>query len=236
MQNRRAWAVAVFYSVFHCVSGSFSYLNSTMPDDRVLRTDAMVLKTVEAVLKSEDLILAISKMIAEKIDNKIEQLANAYQQKVSQLEEKLEQAYKTIDSLEQYSRRNSLRIYGLPLVSNENTDDTVIRFCKEKLQLEIKKEMIDYSHRLGKDENRSKPLLVKFVNRNIKNEIYRKKSKLKGTKLVIREDLTLKNIQLMKSARDKFNTAWTNNCNIFTKVNGKIYKIGSYSDINNIKK
>ncbi|KAK9738985.1 hypothetical protein QE152_g9447 [Popillia japonica] len=188
-----------------------------MPDDRVLRTDAMVLKTVEAVLKSEDLILAISKMIAEKIDNKIEQLANAYQQK-------------------QYSRRNSLRIYGLPLVSNENTDDTVIRFCKEKLQLEIKKEMIDCSHRLGKDENRSKPLLVKFVNRNIKNEIYRKKSKLKGTKLVIREDLTLKNIQLMKSARDKFNTAWTNNCNIFTKVNGKIYKIGSYSDINNIKK
>ncbi|KAK9674887.1 hypothetical protein QE152_g40787 [Popillia japonica] len=205
-----------------------------MPEDRVLRADAMVLKTVEAVLKSEELLNSISTIIAEKLEQKIENITKAYEQKVSQLEEKLNIAYKTIDSLEQYSRRNSLRIYGLPMTTNENSDEAVIQFCKEKLQVEVKKEMIDCSHRLGKEENRSKPLLVKFVNKNIKQEIYRKKSRLKGSKIVIREDLTHKNIQLMKNVRDKFTTAWTNNCNIFTKVNGKIYKINNASDINKI--
>ncbi|KAI4457053.1 l1 transposable element-related [Holotrichia oblita] len=161
-----------------------------MPEDRVLRADAMVLKTVEAVLKSEELLNSISNMIAEKLNQKIEALTNVYQQKVSQLEEKLHNAHKTIDSLEQYSRRNSLRIHGLPVIANENTDEVVMKFCKEKLQFEVKKEMIDCSHRLGKKENRSKPLLVKFVTRNIKQEIDRKKSKLKRTKIVIREDLT----------------------------------------------
>ncbi|KAK9701450.1 hypothetical protein QE152_g30590 [Popillia japonica] len=172
-------------------------------DDRVLRGDAVVLKTVETVLKSEELLQKIGNIIAEKIDQKIDQSIKTYEVKVSQLEDKLEKAYATIDSLEQYTRRNSLRIYGLPESVNEDTDASVIKFCKEKMNIEVTKEMIDCSHRLGKEENHTKPLLVKFVSKNIKQEIYKNKRKLKGSKLVIKEDLTKKNIQLMKRVRDK---------------------------------
>lgn len=94
--------------------------------------------------------------------------------------------------------------------------------------------MLDSCHRLGKDENRSKPLLVKFASRSVKREIYSKKSKLKGTKLLIREDLTRRKFQLLKSVKDKFNTAWTNDCNIFTKIGGRIIKISNFSDLNKI--
>lgn len=208
---------------------------ANMPtDDRVLRGDAVVLKTVETVLKSEELLQKIGNIIAEKIDQKIDQSIKTYEVKVSQLEDKLEKAYATIDSLEQYTRRNSLRIYGLPESVNEDTDASVIKFYKEKMNIEVSKEMIDCSHRLGKEENHTKPLLVKFVSKNIKQEIYKNKRKLKGSKLVIKEDLTKKNIQLMKRVRDKFKTVWTNNCSIFTKVNNKIYKINDLSDLSKI--
>lgn len=201
-----------------------------MPDDRILRADSAVLKAVEAVLKSEDFLRTISKMIADRVEETI----NTYKQKVCQLEDKLEKAYETIDALEQYSRRNSIRIYGLPPTPNENPDDTLIKFCKEKLNVEIKKGMLDSCHRLGKDENRSKPLLVKFVSREVKREIYSRKSKLKGTELIIREDLTRRKFQLLKSVKSKLNAAWTNDCNIFTKVNGKIIKINNFSDLNKV--
>ncbi|KAK9710818.1 hypothetical protein QE152_g25803 [Popillia japonica] len=158
-------------------------------DDRVLRGDAVVLKTVETVLKSEELLQKIGNIIAEKIDQKINQLIKTYEVKVSQLEDKLEKA-----------------IYGLPESVNEDTDASVIKFYKEKMNIEVSKEMIDCSHRLGKEENHTKPLLVKFVSKNIKQEIYKNKRKLKGSELVIKEDLTKKNIQLMKRVRDKYKT------------------------------
>ncbi|KAK9702539.1 hypothetical protein QE152_g29893 [Popillia japonica] len=89
--------------------------------------------------------------------------------------DKISKAHDDIESLEQYSRRGNLRIYGVPKTVNENTDAIITSLCKEKLGINVGAELIDCSHRLGKKENGTKPILVKFCGRNIKRNIFNNK-------------------------------------------------------------
>ncbi|KAI4461425.1 l1 transposable element-related [Holotrichia oblita] len=201
-----------------------------MPTDRVLRDDTSIIQIVEKVLKSDVLLNKISKIIGEKTA----EIIKCYQEKVDLLETKLEKAYEDIDALEQYSRRNNLRVYGIPETASENTNDIISSLCKNKFGLEIPSSSIDCSHRLGKVENGSRPILVKFCNRDVKQQIYNNKRKLKVTKTIIREDLTKKRMSLMKDVLKKCGSAWTTNCSIFAKHGNKVYKINSYNDLDKI--
>ncbi|KAI4458092.1 l1 transposable element-related [Holotrichia oblita] len=201
-----------------------------MPTDRVLRDDALITKIVEQVLKSDSLLEKISQVIGEKTAA----IIKAYEQKVVSLEVKLAKAYEDIDSLEQYSRLNNLRLYGIPETPNENTDVMVASICKDKLGITIPPESIDCSHRLGKVENGHRPIVVKFCVRNIKQSIYNNKRKLKNTKIVIREDLTKQRLALMKDVKKRLGVAWTNHCKIFTKVGNRIYNVKTTSDLDNL--
>lgn len=197
-----------------------------MSSDRT-REDAAVAKIVERVLKSDALLDKIGSIVATKITVCIKE----YEEKVKTLESKLVEAYDEIDSLQQYSRLNSLRVYGVPETSNENTDNKIISLCKEKLSIDVLPSSIDCSHRLGKSENGTRPILIKFANRNVKREIYQNKKKFKGTKIVVREDLTKRRVALMKDVKKKCGIAWTNGCRIFTKVNDEIRCINNYEDL-----
>ena len=55
---------------------------------------------------------------------------------------------KHIDDMEQHSRRNCLIIYGLPESENENCYNTVIKFTRDNLKIDLKLQDIDRSHRL----------------------------------------------------------------------------------------
>lgn len=146
----------------------------------------------------------------------------------------MDRAYETIDAMEQYSRRNNLRIYGVPESANELTDTVVMKICSEKLGVNVPFESIDCCHRLGKAENGTRPILIKFVSRNCKDKVYNNKKKLKGTKIIVREDLTKKKAALMKEVQKKCGTVWTNSCNIYTKIGGKIHRIMNGNDLKKI--
>lgn len=201
-----------------------------MSSDRLLRDDASIIKIVEKILKSDMLLDKISKIIGEKTAD----IIKAYEEKVILLETKLGKAYEDIDALEQYSRRNNIRIYGVPETTGEDIDTVITSVCKEKLGVDVTAGSIDCCHRLGKKENGNRPILVKFCSRNIKQAVYNTKSKLKGTKMVIREDLTKRRLSLLKDVQKKCDAAWTNNCNIFTKLGNKVHKISSYNDLDNL--
>ena len=53
-----------------------------------------------------------------------------------------------VDDLEQYTRRNSVRIMGIPETSNEDTDKITIAIAK-KIGAEINIDQTDRSHRVG---------------------------------------------------------------------------------------
>ena len=86
----------------------------------------------------------------------------------------------TVNSLEQYSWRNSVRISGYPEPYAENTEDRVVKIAKE-LDVDISKDNIDRSHRVGKptqqgrsapDRVRPRDILVKFSTYNTRQQLY----------------------------------------------------------------
>ena len=62
---------------------------------------------------------------------------------------KVEKLEYTTEKMEQYSRRNSILIHGLPEVKGEDTDSLVIETVKEKMGLDILSADIDKIYWLG---------------------------------------------------------------------------------------
>jgi hypothetical protein len=115
---------------------------------------------------------------------------------------------KNIVILEQYTRRNSIRIYGIDDTNkNETPADTeqkVQTFLKDKLYIDLDPTDIDIAHRIGKyivDSNR--PPICKFIYRTHKLKVISARKKLKGSTQVIREDLTLRNARLFEKLSQK---------------------------------
>ena len=90
------------------------------------------------------------------------------------------------DDLEQYSRRNTVRIRGLAKTATEDTDGLVKDLAARKLDVKIDTSDVVRSHRVGKKtEDRSAPrnIIVRFTTHNTKTAIMRNARKLKGTHL-----------------------------------------------------
>lgn len=173
-----------------------------------------------------------SSSIIVQSDN-IKELLAPLREEVAQSKNKISQLKQINDDLEQYTRQNSLRIYGVPEQQGENTDLTVIQICREKLKINLTLDMIDVSHRLPGKEGVHKPIIVKFVSRNTKKSIYNKKRMLKNSKIVIAEDLTKRRNQLLKEAKRRLGhkNAWSSDCKIFVKYNNDIKRISSMNDL-----
>ncbi|XP_039285268.1 uncharacterized protein LOC120351547 [Nilaparvata lugens] len=83
-------------------------------------------------------------------------------------EDRLQTAEERIDNMEQYSRRSTLEIHGVPEVENEQVMDTLAEVGKS-IGLEITQDMVGACHRLqpfkGKPGTKQPPpsIIVKFV-------------------------------------------------------------------------
>ena len=139
-----------------------------------------------------------------------------------------------INDLEQYSRRNSIRIFGLPEESNESNYEClckVLNLVNDRLQVSMNENDIDAIHRTGTNrDGRPRGVIIKFVRRTLKEKVMSSKKMLKGSGFVITEDLTKNNLALFHAVKDNTNVlhAWT--------VNGKVFAIkddGSKIEIDN---
>ena len=101
------------------------------------------------------------KALLEKKDQEIESLKT----RVGQLENEQ-------DALQQYSRRNSIRISGLLETPNEDPVELSIDLFNNIMKLAIKLEDIDRAHRMGKMvEGKTRPLLVKLTSYRARRSI-----------------------------------------------------------------
>ena len=131
-----------------------------------------------------------------------------------------------INDLEQYGRRNNLIIYGLNsdnrYESSQETAEGIAGVISDKLGLNVSPLDIDIAHRLGKfQEGTSRPVIAKFVQRQMKNTIMKNVKYLKNTRISINEDLTKLNRKVLSSMRlkDKANVTktWSYDGKLFMK-------------------
>ena len=154
--------------------------------------------------------------------------------------------------LEQYSRRNCLQFFGVREENNESTDDLVCRIANNQLGLSISKADIDRSHRMGNPNSkepiakdgrpapkRPRPIVVKFVSYRTRHSVISRRRLLKGSSIVIQEQLTKANLHLLNIAKKKKNveTAWSSDGRVIAKVvatNGRTINkvIRSENDLN----
>lgn len=142
--------------------------------------------------------------------------------KVSDLEYKAAHLEDEADNIEQYSRRNSLRISGEPYVEGENLV-TKIDEITSLANIKLEKHQIDRVHRIGKKQD---IIIVKFVNHWLKDEILGAKKKIHANKesIFISEDLTQKRSELLYKCRqlrdaEKILYCYSGNGNIIIRDN-----------------
>ena len=146
----------------------------------------------------------------------------------------------SVADLEQYSRRNCLQIFGVPENGGECTDDIVCDISNKRLGVTLSKADIDRSHRTGNPLNESahqvsdssaskqqfakkrpRAITVKFVSYRLRQSVISQRRKLKGSGIVIQEQLTKSNQKLLKETQKskKVATAWSSDGRIIARVN-----------------
>ena len=144
-------------------------------------------------------------------------------------EHRVQKLSNSLDAQEQYSRRNCLRLFGCPEREGENTDDVILDIASDLLKVNLQKDDIERSHRVGakrkKQDGSTIPrgIIVKFRSYRKRQEILASRRHLKGKKMILVEDLTARNQELLKHARmhEKIESAWSMDGRIIALLKGK---------------
>ena len=156
------------------------------------------------------------------------------------LKRRVENSELRVDELERYSRCDNLIIRGLPESTAAerasdapaSTDDgatlrnghksvetNVISFIRDTLRVDVTPADISTAHRLKAGPNdTSRPVIVRFTNRRVRNEVYSARKMLRGStsRVFVSEHLTKSDADLFYDARKllkekKIFAAWTQN-------------------------
>lgn len=211
-----------------------SRMGGSRNPSRAEGVESQVQSICEKILSSEAFMEKIVEHISNKISTCVEERLKEYANKVSSLEIKLDSAYIRIDDLEQRSRCKILRVYGLPDNNKIRAEEELSKMCSTKLNVPVTLSDLNYSYFSKNFKNGQSALVVSFDSKKMRDDIFSNKAKLKGTKIVIKEDLTPYRHKLYLEASKKYGVAnvWTSYGKIiFKDEDGKIHKIHQLGDI-----
>jgi len=149
------------------------------------------------------------RVLLEPVLKEIDKLKTIISQKddaIMKLEERVSILEDQNDELEQYSRRNSLRVSGIPEDDDKDCYTHVLDTLNHHLPClsePITITEIDRLHRCGKRRTDGRPrnVLIKFTSYQNRQKVMTKRSALKGSNIFLNEDLTKKRNNLLYSAR-----------------------------------
>ena len=159
-------------------------------------------------------------------------VVHAMEADVKALRTKVQSQNFEIDRLEQYSRRENIRVFGVAETADELTNDVIVKVAAD-MGVVITERDISVSHRIGKKTGtKPRPIIAKFVRRDTKTAIMRSKRNLKGLdaykSVFVNDDLTTMRSKLLyELKRDGSVTrVWTMNGKILCiqEENGKEVK------------
>ncbi|KAK3868792.1 hypothetical protein Pcinc_025830 [Petrolisthes cinctipes] len=137
------------------------------------------------------------------------------------LQKQIKQQSYQLEQMEQYSRRENVRIKGIRCTEGEDVTATVIKVA-EDIGVTLIQGDISVCHRIGtsSDANRPKPIIVRLARREKKIELMKNKKKLKRG-IYIDKDLTkVRSKMLYEIRRDPQTTqTWKIDGRIFAMVN-----------------
>ncbi|GFR93002.1 hypothetical protein ElyMa_000881600 [Elysia marginata] len=137
-----------------------------------------------------------------------------------------------LNELNQYSKRNNVRVFGIRDSSTESLEkssDLVKNIIKIKLKLDLRDYDIDKAHRVGKYRPSSdRAIIVRFNSHSAAEKVLYNRRALKDSGITIMEDLTKTNVQTLVKVKELASTqqTWTRRGEIFAKnQNNQVFKL-----------
>lgn len=166
----------------------------------------------------------------EKLEKKVTELNNKLNDSQSTLSE-LQQKF---DNLEQYSKVKQIRLYGIEESKREKLTEKVQQTLGTRL--EIDNLDIDSCYRIGKtntDKKKARPVIINFASLKSRNDAFYNKKKLKGSNMVLVEELTKNKYILLQHVKQKFGNknAWSKNGKIYADIKGKKLMVKSAEEL-----
>lgn len=189
---------------------------------------AIVNEALTMILKDDSFITKLVDKVCDRLEAKLAELKLNYEVTVAELIQDNKMLRDEVDNLEQYSRRNCLRVFGVKEEVGENTEDKVREIFSSKLCVKVEPSDIDRCHRVGKlNAKKSRPIIIKLVSYKTRATIIRARKLLKGTGISIKEDLTNKRLELLNAASTKYGikNAWSFNGNIYVNAGDSVKRI-----------
>lgn len=175
--------------------------------------------------QSENLVVKFQEF-ESKIMSDMENIKCAVKIKIEDLENKIDKTMQTFNN-------NSLLIHGIPEMDERGEENNMynilIKLFKEKINVDVEKSQIADCYRLGAKRSMhgktARPVIVRFIHKTKRDEIFYKKSALKGKQLIVTELLTKTRLEIFKKCNTIYkNQCWTVNGNIVViKNNTKIF-------------
>ena len=129
-------------------------------------------------------------------------------------EKEIQQLKIELNRQQQHTRSYNCRIFGMEESENEDLKKKVCSLIGGALGVKIAKTDIAAAHRLpSKNKDRPHPVIVRFVDKEVKFLVLKQRKKLKGTGKSITEDMTVGNIKLLNRAENSkvFQSVWFSN-------------------------
>lgn len=234
-------------------------------ENRVLKKELTELKDSMAFNEKElqdikDSLKKVSKANAS-IQKELVKAKEELEQTKQQLDKEKEETGRVwcaFDDLEQYTRKNSLEIHGIPERVYSDTESAVVKIANA-LDVSIQPDDIEITHKLKGREGK-RPIIVKFCSHKTKSKLYKERIKLRNFKIsdifpsfstttatfnqdriYINENLTPYRRDIVKEANQRkrnktLTSVWTLDGKIYVKTSqeGERIRIFSMEDLENI--
>ena len=140
-----------------------------------------------AALSNKDVIEKLQTVVVNDLRKEVAYLRCVIEKKdatIESLTKRVDDLEVALDDHEQYSRRNSLRLFGLVESEKEDitkrTTDALNESQNPKLSPPLRLEEIDRVHRVGPRDKPSRPVLVKFATYASCRRIYKAQGRVKS--------------------------------------------------------
>ena len=189
--------------------------SSTDIDDIVARALKQLIPVIVSAVTS-----AVSAAVKATTKSALAEVLETSNTKVEQMQQMSLMMKYDIDKLEQYSRRESIRISGIGAQVGEKEEDiieAVVQIAKD-IDVIIQPNDISVAHRVGKANASGRSVLCRFVSRQVRDKVMKSRKKLKDLpnhkgKTYLNDDLTTMRARLMAYTKGLPNVQRVNTSN-----------------------
>ena len=227
---------------FDTLDARFDTLEASLRSEFQVAVQQAVQKAVDTLTHKHDILegrVLELEMRKDELQNQNEALRNELQEMRNIVNEQ----GSAFRDLEQYGRRDNIKVYNLPErwdgtkgETPEETAKAVSDMIARDLNYRVSASDISTAHRLGtKVPGKERSVIVRFVSRIVRNEVVRRRRALKGKGVVIADDLSPFFQKVFFSLREIMGkkNVWSTGNQLFIKTTEGVRKVTG-SNIDNI--